>query len=128
MEHYTQRQAVEQGKSGRAHLAALLMEKTHRDFQAAEKAIRAVSSNLDFIQMRVQMSMHSGPRGLAHISVNDLIAQAPIFSHIFLSKAMNMGYIPPVPYIIAVKPLESGDVHIEVHVGDITFTPLLAQT
>ena len=115
MHQYQHRKATEENKDpSRSTYLRLLMDKIHRDFQNGQELIKLISENLDFLQLRLQMALHSGMKGRVNMSVTDLLAQAPVHLQVVLSKAMNMGYVPPVPYILAVRPLESGDVHIEV--------------
>ena len=48
------------------------------------------------------------------MSVSDILAQAPLLVSTVLSKQKNMGQPPLVPFITTIKPLETGDVVIEV--------------
>ena len=51
------------------------------------------------------------------MSVSDILAQAPLLVSTVLSKQKNMGQPPLGPFITTIKPLETGDVVIEVSTG-----------
>ena len=48
------------------------------------------------------------------MSVSDILAQAPLLLSTILSKQKNMGQPPLVPFLTTFKPLETGDIVIEV--------------
>ena len=52
------------------------------------------------------------------MSVSDILAQAPLLLSTILSKQKNMGQPPLVPFLTTFRPLETGDIVIEV-TGDV---------
>ena len=48
------------------------------------------------------------------MSVSEILAQAPLLLSTILSKQKNMGQPPLVPFLTTFKPLETGDIVIEV--------------
>ena len=53
-------------------------------------------------------------QGVLSMSVSDILAQAPLLLSTVLSKQKNMGQPPLVPFFTTIKPLETGDIVIEV--------------
>ena len=52
------------------------------------------------------------------MSVSEILAQAPLLLSTILSKQKNMGQPPLVPFLTTFRPLETGDIVIEV-TGDV---------
>jgi len=113
---YMQRTTAEENRAKRQSYLRALLDKLQREFVRAQELIAEVSKNLDFAQGKLVMSMHSGKFGRANIGISEVLLQAPVHLDLSLSAAMNMGYVSPVPYVISVRPLASGNVHIEVGV------------
>lgn len=61
------------------------------------------------------MNTHSHPStGTLSMSVSEILAQAPLLLSTILSKQKNMGQPPLVPFLTTFRPLETGDIVIEV--------------
>ena len=55
------------------------------------------------------------------MSVSEILAQAPLLLSTVLSKQKNMGQPPLVPFFTTIKPLETGDIVIEVCTNNVVF-------
>ena len=60
------------------------------------------------------------------MSVSEILAQAPLLLCTILSKQKNMGQPPLVPFLTTFKPLETGDIVIEV--STILYCTILCYT
>eukprot|EP00596_Hydrurales_sp_CCMP1899_P001210 CAMPEP_0119050542 /NCGR_PEP_ID=MMETSP1177-20130426/70529_1 /TAXON_ID=2985 /ORGANISM="Ochromonas sp, Strain CCMP1899" /LENGTH=304 /DNA_ID=CAMNT_0007029069 /DNA_START=72 /DNA_END=983 /DNA_ORIENTATION=- len=103
-------------KLQQAKLKAVL-ERMTDNYEAGLEALHFVSRNLDFANLTIKAGMHAGPEGVLSLTLSEILAQAPVLLYTVLSKQKNMGQPPLVPYMTTIKPLETGDIVIEVRHG-----------
>ncbi len=77
--------------------------------------MRIISRNLDFAQLTIQARLNAGPVGALKLIVRDILAQAPVLLKLNIFQELNIGALPLVPYMVSLKPKESGDVHVEIY-------------
>jgi hypothetical protein len=92
----------------------IVLERMTDNYEAGLEALHFVSRNLDFANLTVKAGMHAGPEGILSLTLSEILAQAPVLLYTVLSKQKNMGQPPLVPYMTTIKPLETGDIVIEV--------------
>lgn len=90
------------------------LEKLKIFYQESLDGLKFAAKNFDFTQLTVMVEGHAGAEGLLAIIVKDILAQAPILLNLSIKEDKNIGVLPLVPYILAMKPQETGDVHLEL--------------
>jgi hypothetical protein len=77
--------------------------------------INLIGQNMDFAQLRVKLGLRSGPKGTARVTVNDVLAQAPLSVSSAMKAEKNMGQLPLVPHMIHIQPRDNGDLEIDLN-------------
>lgn len=90
------------------------LEKLSTTYQSALQGLRLMAQNMDFAQLTIQANIAGGPNGIVALTLRDIVAQAPLLLSLSIMKDKNLGVLPLVPYIIAFKPQDNGDVYLEV--------------
>lgn len=92
----------------------MLMQKFSQMLDMSREVLTLLSRSLDFIDLRVAVSMLAGSSGELCITVNDIIAQAPLSLWAAMPKELSFGFEAPVPFVITVCPLDDGSIDITV--------------
>lgn len=85
------------------------------NYASCIKMVSVISNNLDFAQVKLGVSLHSGMDGMVLITLNDVLVQAPVFLNFSLSTGASIGYKFPVPIILSFKPQTTGQLFIEIN-------------
>jgi len=115
--HLLQRLAKEGDNVGELKQKKLAMTLAHIDanYTSCLQIVSVITNNLDFAQVKLGLSLHSGPDGMILTSLNDLLVQAPVFLNFSLATEASIGYKFPVPIILSFKPQASGQLFIEIN-------------
>lgn len=91
------------------------LEKMKISYQTSLEVLKFISKNLDFVQLTVTVDAHAGSEGIVAVTVEDILAQAPILLNLAIKEDKNIGVLPLVPYIVGMKPQENGDINLEIY-------------
>lgn len=99
-----------------AQKARMLMtlERIQTNYLYGLDAIKIISKNIDFAHVKIAAALHAGPNGVLEINVSDVFAQAPVMLDVNIQKDKQVGHTSLIPFIVSLKPQESGTVFIEV--------------
>jgi hypothetical protein len=112
------RNATEESKKAtgvRQARLLIILDRIQKNYEQGLEAIKLVSRNIDFAQLKIRASLDAGPNGKLQMTVSDILAQLPLVLSFSLMKEKNLGHAPLVPYIISIKPQETGDILVEIY-------------
>lgn len=112
------RNATEESKKAtgvRQARLLVILDRIQKNYEQGLEAIKLVSRNIDFAQLKIKASLDAGPAGKLQMTATDILAQLPLILSFSLLKEKNLGHAPLVPYIVSIKPQESGEIFAEVY-------------
>jgi len=92
----------------------MTLERIQTNYLYGLDAVKLISKNIDFAHVKIAAALHAGPNGVMEMNISDIFAQAPILLDINIQKDKQVGHTSLIPFIISLKPQESGTVFIEV--------------
>jgi hypothetical protein len=92
----------------------MLMQKFSQALDMARDMLTMTNQHLDFADLKVAVSLLAGPSGALNVTVNNIIAQAPLALWAAMPSELSFGFEAPVPFVITVIPSEDGSIDITV--------------
>ena len=92
----------------------MLIQKFSLALDMARQMLTLTNQQLDFVHLRVVLSLLAGPAGELAVTINDIIAQAPLAVWTAMPSELSFGFEAPVPFVITVCPQEDGSIDITV--------------
>lgn len=80
----------------------------------ARSVLAMTNNHLNFVDLKVAISLLAGANGELNITVNDIIGQAPLALWAAMPSELSFGFEAPVPFVITVCPMEDGSIDITV--------------
>lgn len=87
----------------------------HVNYELGLDILKLICRNLDFANMAFNLGMKTGLKGTVHMSIKDILAQAPMKIQSVLNEDKNLGRTPLVPMLVHTTPKSNGDVIIQVY-------------
>lgn len=113
--HRIASKALERASALQNAKAKQQIDKAHVNYELGLDLLKLICRNLDFANMALNLGLKTGIKGSVHMSIKDILAQAPMRIQSVLHEDKNMGRTPLVPMLTHTTPKANGDVIIQVY-------------
>lgn len=92
----------------------MLLQKFNQQLDLAREALALTTEHLDFINLKLALTILAGSKGEIGVTITDILAQAPLALWTAMPKDLSFGFESPVPFLTTIRPQTDGGINIEV--------------